>query len=201
MSATGKSVRTFASKVLGRLLNTADVSAQKAALANLRRGIGHVPGELPQMWGEYLLEMPEEMYGRYGQPSREEWAVYTALTLFALHQQGRDPSKEPMHRTGRSVGSAAAFLAEDEDGMKRILRRLNAAATANTVEALSYYLRGIVQLLRSEGVPLDYVSLAGDIYDYQFPERINEVRLRWGQDFYGTYYNNKKGETDQNEEN
>ncbi len=185
--------------MLYRLLNAADPVARRASLANLRRGVGHIPGELPQLWGEFLQEMPEEMYGRYGQPSREEWAVYTALTLFSLHQQGRDPEREPMHCEGRSIGAAAALLVSDEDEMKRILRRLNAVATANNVAALAHYLRGIVQLLKAEGIPLDYAMLASDIYAYQSPERVNGVRLRWGQDFYGTYYKNRKGEDGQDE--
>jgi CRISPR system Cascade subunit CasB len=206
MAAAGKDVRAFAAKALMRLLNTSDASYQKASLANLRRGVGHTPGEIPQLWGEYLQEMPEEMYGRYGQPSREEWAIYTALTLFALHQQGRDPTAEPMHSQGKSIGTSAALLIDDEnvenreDTMKRILRKLNAAATSNSVDALAHYLRSLVQLLRTQGIPLDYVTLAGDIYDYQFPERINAVRLRWGQDFYGTYYRNTKREDEQDEE-
>lgn len=205
MAATGKTVRAFAEKTLRRLLNTPDVASQKASLANLRRGVGHVPGEMPQLWGEYLREMPEEMYGRYGQPSREEWAIYTALTLFALHQQGRDPTVEPMHSRGGSIGTSAALLIDDEDKnnreetMRRILRKLNAAVTANSADALAYCLRSLVQLLRARGIPLDYVTLAGDIYDYQFPERVNAVRLRWGQDFYGTYYRNTKREDEQDE--
>ena len=207
MAAAGKDVRAFAAKALMRLLKSSDASSQKASLANLRRGVGHVPGEIPQLWGEYLREMPEEMYGRYGQPSREEWAIYTALTLFALHQQGRDPTAEPMHSQGNSIGTSAALLIDDEDienreeTMKRILRKLNAATTANSVDALAHYLRSLVQLLRTQGIPLDYVTLAGDIYDYQFPERINAVRLRWGQDFYGTYYRNTKREDERDEEN
>ena len=207
MAVTGKDVRNFAAKTMTRLLNTSDASSQKASLANLRRGIGHAPGEVPQLWGEYLQEMPEAMYGRYGQPSREEWAIYTALTLFALHQQGWDPTEEPMHSPGRSIGDSTALLIdyEDkkyrEDTMERILRKLNAAATANSVDSLAYYLRCLVQLLRAQGIPLDYATLAGDIYDYQFPERVNAVRLRWGRDFYRTYSINTKKEDEKDEEN
>ena len=167
---------------------TADSGAQKAALANLRRGVGRAPGELPQLWGAFLLEMPEEMYGVGGQPSREEWAVYTALTLFALHQQGYDPATEPMHRAGQSLGTAAALLVTNEDELNRILPRLNAAATAPSMAALAHYLRALVQLLRAAGIPLDYAALAGDIFQYQFPEGARRVRLAWGQDFYGTYF-------------
>ena len=81
-----------------------------------------------------------------------------------------------------------------EDAMKRVLRRLNAAATANSITALGHTLRGLVQLLRAEGIALDYAALAGDIYRYQFPESAAQVRLSWGQDFYACYNKNKLGE-------
>lgn len=85
-------------------------------------------------------------------------------------------------------------LATDEEEMNRILRRLNAAATANSISSLAYHLRGLVQLLRAKSVPLDYAALASDIYRYQFPESAGQVRLAWAQDFYGYYNKNKDGE-------
>ncbi len=192
MATTQKDVQAYTAKAIHRILNMANPAAQKAALANLRRGIGHEPGEIPQLWGEFLLDLPEEMFGRKGLASREEWAVYTALTLFALHQQGHVPNSDPMHIEGQTFGAAVARLATDEDEKERVLRHLNATATANSIAALAHYLRGLIQLLRAQHIPLDYGRLAGDIYSYQFPERINQVRLKWGQDFYGYYKNNKK---------
>ena len=60
---------------------------RRAELAELRRGVGRQPGDLPALWGALLADMPEQLQGSNG-PSKAEWAVYTALTLFALHQQG-----------------------------------------------------------------------------------------------------------------
>ncbi len=194
MAATRNKVQAYIAKRIGRILKNADPSVQRAALANLRRGVGHTPGELPQLWGEFLLDMPEEMYGKGGQPSRAEWAIYTALTLFALHQQGHDPNTEPMHQEGQPLGIAAGCLVTGKDDLDRILRRLNAAATATSMPALAHYLRGLVQLLRAKSIHLDYVSLAGDIFLYQFPESAGRVRLAWGQDFYRSYYKNNKQE-------
>lgn len=191
---TRKEVQAVTARIINRIVNNPNSGAQKAALANLRRGIGHLPGELPQLWGEFLLDLPEEMHGWDGHPSQAEWAVYTALTLFALHQQGHELPVDPMHREGSRFGSAVGGLAVDEDEMKRVLRRLNAAATANSITALAHYLRGLVQLLRTEGIPLDYAALAGDIFRYQFPETAAQVRLAWGQDFYKCYNKNKLGE-------
>ena len=191
---TRKEVQAVTARIINRIVNNPNSGAQKAALANLRRGIGHLPGELPQLWGEFLLDLPEEMHGWDGHPSEAEWAVYTALTLFALHQQGHELPADPMHREGSRFGSAVGGLAVDEDEMKRVLRRLNAAATANSITALAHYLRGLVQLLRTEGISLDYAALAGDIFRYQFPETTAQVRLAWGQDFYKCYNKNKLGE-------
>ena len=195
MAATRKDVQAYTMKRINRILKSSDASTQKATLANLRRGVGHEPGELPQLWGEFLLDLPEEMYSSGEQPSREEWAIYTALTLFALHQQGHDPNVEPMHREGQHFGAAVGCLAKNEDEMNRVLRRLNAAVTANSMAALAHYLRGLI--LRAESIPLDYALLAGDIYQFQYVESINGVRLAWGQDFYGSYYKNRKQEDEE----
>lgn len=72
-----------------RRLQSLSEHPRRAALANLRRGVGRAPGELPELWGSFLADMPEEFFGRGGAPSEAEWAVYLALTLYALHQQGR----------------------------------------------------------------------------------------------------------------
>ena len=45
-------------------------------------------------------------------------------------------------------------------------------------------MRGIIQLLRGEGIPIDYPMLAADLYRYQFNSLVSNVRLKWGQDFY-----------------
>ena len=77
---------------------------RRAELAKLRRGIGHAPGELPDLWGGLLQGMPASFYGTNG-PSHEEWAVYLALTLYALHQQSNDTVC--MSQLGCTLGRAA----------------------------------------------------------------------------------------------
>ena len=37
---------------------------RRAELAKLRRGVGHAPGDLPELWGSFLLGMPESFQGR-----------------------------------------------------------------------------------------------------------------------------------------
>ena len=156
----------------------------RADLANLRRGIGKAPGELPAIWGLLFRDLPEELMSASGEPTRAEWAISGALTLYALHQQGESA---PMHAPGQTLGAAVGRLVGgDEDRLKAVQRRFNAFATARSMPECMHHLRGLVQLLRSEGIPLDYAALAGDLYEFQVPDLAAKVRLRWGQDFYRT---------------
>ena len=167
-----------------------------ATLARLRRGIGRAPGDMPELWNVTLDGMPEELRSRDGKPTKGEWAVYTALTLYALHQQGRDMQKEPMNREGVSLGTAMHRLT-GPDELDRIKRRFDSVATSDDIVELANHLRGVTQLLKAAGIPLDYPMLAKDLYWYQFADMAPAVRLRWGQDFYPVFMANESEATDE----
>ena len=167
---------------------------RRARLAELRRGVGHQPGDLPTLWGSFLQELPKELWGRETaaeecrEPSEAEWAVYLALTLYALHQQGEE--NVSMNEKGCTLGRAVRLLAQNSAAAAQdwtessVLRRFNALATADSMPEVSHHLRGMIQLLRREGIPLDYPQLAEDLYQYQFVDGASNVRLRWGRDLY-----------------
>ena len=185
-------VKMYTAQRLHRLQALPD-NQRRAELAKLRRGIGHAPGELPELWGSFLLGMPEGFQGGENGPSHAEWAVYLALTLYAVHQQGND---RPMNCPGSTLGRAVRQLAERNAGQDwdeaSVLRRFNALATAEEITEISHHLRGMVQLLsaaKDGGIPLDYPQLAADLYELQctdprYPQTSAHVRLRWGQDLY-----------------
>ena len=161
---------------------------RRAELAELRRGVGRQPGDLPAVWGALLADMPEQLQGSNG-PSKAEWAVYTALTLFALHQQGE--AGVSMNQPGRTLGGAVRQLAEKtaagQDWTESsVLRRFNALATADSMPEVSHYLRGMVQLFRGNEpkLKLDYPRLAVELYRFQLPDQAANVRLQWGRDLY-----------------
>jgi len=164
----------------------------RAELARLRRGIGKKPGELPELWELLLDDFPTELESNGAERSKAEWAIYTALTLFALHQQGKDIQREYMfqatdwekkqyHGLGSAVGELAKIQHDRKDAIKR---RFYVAVTAADLQGLSWHLRGIIQQLRGNNIPLDYSALATELYWYQYPNKIPDIRLRWGQDFY-----------------
>lgn len=183
-------IEGFVGRKIHSFQEQADFSGTKAALANLRRGVGREIGELPQLLGILLQDMPEDFWSKDGTATREEWVCYTALTLYALHQQGYDIKKQCMHTDEKvSMGKALYRLKNsyenDPNAEQRIVQRLRVLATAADRKELSYHLRGIVQLLRSNGIIMNYKRLAGDLYEMQFPDGKKRVCLKWGQDFYG----------------
>ena len=188
MAQRKQAVAAYMRERLGELRADSNESRVRAQLANLRRGIGRKPGDMPELWGMLFAEMPEEMLSQNGQPTREEWAIYTALTLYALHQQGSKISEQNMHAAEKPenrLGRAVARLVKDEENdRERIARRFNAFATADDMLTAAHHLRGLIQLLRAEEIPLDYVHLAENLYDFQNPDFRPSVRLEWGQDFY-----------------
>lgn len=172
---TGKRIKT--------LINVQE-NVSRRLLAEMRRGVGMAPGASPALWGMLFQDLPEDFYSVKGEPSRAEWAIYTALTLFALHQQGKSIQTDCMDKEGVSLGSAVAMLIDSEDDRERIWRRFQPVTSARSIENVSYHLRGIIQLLKAKGIGLDYPKLAGDLFVYQDVRRADKVRLIWGEDFY-----------------
>ena len=178
----------FVGKKIRMLQMESELGAGKAMMADLRRGIGHEPGERPQLFGIILLDMPQEFMGKRGNATEAEWSCYTALTLFALHQQGFGLKDRPMHvKENISMGRALSKMAktfDDPNAEKRSLQKLQAFATSVDMGDASYHLKSMIQLLRSKGIPIDYEMLAEDLYEFQSAAGKNRVNLRWGQDFY-----------------
>ena len=181
-------------KRIKKIINLPDNSSRRW-LAEMRRGVGMAPGASPALWGMLFQDLPEEFFSVRREPSRAEWAIYTALTLFALHQQGKNIKTDCMDKEGISLGSAVAMLMDSEDDRERIWRRFQPVTNAKAIEDVSYHLRGIIQLLKAKGICLDYSRLAGDLFVYQDVRRADSIRLIWGEDFYRV----KKEEPDNEE--
>jgi len=163
------------------MLNDGTPKSQ-AACANLRRAIGKEPGASPDIWDLTLRGAHDSWGSRHDNPSYEQWAIHTALTLYALHYQGKDVS---MNDEKRSFASATASIAKDDEGRREaIRRRFNAVATAMDFTELAYHARGIIQMLKAEDIPMNYPQFTEDLYLFQIPGLADGIRLRWGEDFY-----------------
>lgn len=174
----------------------------RQALAQLRREVNAEPGSSPVVW-EYLpgdpaacirAEFGSASFG--GGATAQEIAVHHALTLWAFHQQSKS---EFMHdeRRGDDGSSVSRSLAQavrelsrrrdplQEDGSKGpTLSRFVAALRAQTIGALALQLRGLIQMLREEGIAFDYGRLAQDLLWLQFPSTRARVQRQWSRDLY-----------------
>ncbi|MCK9929611.1 type I-E CRISPR-associated protein Cse2/CasB [Frankia sp. Mgl5] len=147
-----------------------------ADLAALRRGAGRDPGTVPQMW-RYYTTLNQEGWGTPGLR-----AEHAALVLFAMHQQSQT---RLMHAAGVGLGAAVRCLREsDKFSSDAVDRRFEAAATATSLSEASYHLRGLVRQLRGLPQPLDYTRLYWDLLSWQNPDRIGQVRRRWGSQYF-----------------
>ncbi len=183
-------VYSYTLSKLKYLQSISESGAGKAALAQLRHGVGKRPGELPALWGSIFDKIPEELLGKK-EASCAEWAVYTALTLYALHHQG---NPDDVYQKDISVGRAAGELVKNDDDTERIVNRLNTIVTATSPNDLAYHLRGLIQLIKSSDIKLDHALLAKDLYLFNNNEIADSIKLRWGRDFYRKLNdrNNKK---------
>lgn len=182
-----KEIMSFVNKKIFYLQQLEGSSQGNAELAWLRRGIGKNPGEMPDLWGILYEDMPENFIGNTDEPSKEEWSCYTALTLFALHQQGMNIASQCMHINGKKIGQSLRMLSDalgDAGAENRVLKQLSALSTSKNRDEYSYHLRKIVYLLKSEKIPLDYGKLATDLYLLQYDEYASSVKLQWARDFY-----------------
>ena len=176
-------IQNYVIKQISSLSNHLEAGISKAKLAQLRRGIGKKPGENPEIWGSFLVDLPEQLMSNTAEPSKAEWAIYITLTMFARHQQGHS---EPVNRQGYEyyLGQAVGKLIKNNDDLDRVQRRFSVMALSSDMVELSYHLRCIIRLLSDQDILLDYADLAKELFLFQFDNSADNIRLKWGQDFY-----------------
>ncbi|WP_228992002.1 type I-E CRISPR-associated protein Cse2/CasB [Streptomyces sp. DH8] len=167
---------------IGRLQQgyLSDRSEAVAALARLRRGAGKDTATIPDLWGLLDTELLHTTPGT--RPDEAEAAVFTAMTLYALHQQSRSTA---MHCTGGDeLGAAVRRLMPPGEIDEPVRKRFVRAGSAPTLTVLAARLREITLLLRGEDLSLDYALLAEQLYAWQLPGGRDRVRRSWGRSFH-----------------
>ncbi len=153
-----------------------------ATLAKLRRGAGRTIDEVPELVGVTIdHRFYETFHVNDPRTPDAESAVHEALTLYALHQQSK--REKGMHRRGRDFGGAVRRLMPSGDIDEPLRKRFVQAQTASSRSTRLDRLRGIVQLMRAEDVPLDYGLLADQLHDSRTVAGAERVRRAWGRGF------------------
>lgn len=179
-------IKSYVKKQIDSLCRMTPDGRVKAELAGLRKGSGKEPGEVPEIWGYFLADLPDELDSQADEPTKAQNAIYNAMTLFAVHQQSSDIKDKCMHSPNIRLGTACARLIDpqDEKSEERIIHRLNAMMSSVSLKAMINHLRSIITLLKSEDIPLDYADLAQLIFLYQFPDKRKDLKYQVARDFY-----------------
>lgn len=162
---------------------TAQAARARGVLARLRRAAGSTPERDLIAWqsllDELLPDFPSTLLGRGDAPSPSESAAFTALSFFAMHMQSQSA---PMHVRGRSFAAACGHLVRGRISSDSLKPRFDAALITRSESVRRHHIRGLISLLRSDGIGFDYGWLARDLVRLGGPHR-NLVLLHWGRDF------------------
>lgn len=161
----------------------------KALLAGLRVADEITSPQARIAWPVLIGQLDDNMLSQDGRPTYAENAIFTALHLFALHQQGLEESVAGNAHDGEAIRffAALAQLRQNADDRVATDRRVEQLLGMTSFEGIRNALTRAEAILKASkgGIKVDYAALAADLYAFQFSyEAANRVLLRWGQDYY-----------------
>ena len=155
-----------------RYLKNLEKRQDRAALANLRRGLGKQPKTAMEMYPYLGQFLSHETKPRY------ENAVFIVAALFAYYPDAPG-------NVG-NLGDSIRRMKDDSDSIeKRFVALLNAEA-----DDLPYYLRQIVGLLKSKEIAINWNLLLRHVTDWDGDKRY--VQNAWARSFWGNFSSDKK---------
>lgn len=160
------------------ILLTADKNPERAALADLRRGLSDFPNLSPYMHRHVRPRMPQRV-GEWG-----KLTYYLTAALFAAHQ---------LHTDKGNLGTHFHKLLDphNTDANKPIERRFTYLLAAHP-EDLHFHLRQSLTFLRSKEIAVNWEQLMWDIYKWNDPDERSKVRESWA----GRFWQALKSEED-----
>ena len=153
------------------------------------------------MWPALLAQMPKVMLSENGVPTPAENAVFVALQLYALCQQGsrrvsglpadEKPAAADEKTRWVNIGESFGSL-RNAANEKALDRRFNAMLTAQFFDELAYHLRQLIKLAKAAGVTaMDFPQLAEDLFWIQ-RGGARQVKLRWATGYYRINQNDEQ---------
>lgn len=192
MGKTNNTAYNTAKSILIKLDSTRDASSTKALLANMRNSADKDISNNVDALAYVFSNLSYGEDDRYGELSYMEQAIFTAIQMYAIHQQSNvesvlkfgnnDENESREKKYKANIGDALATLRSDES--ESIDKRFNAMITATNFNKLSYHLRQMIKILKSKSeAKVDYAKLAEDLYWFMIGRK-EEVRLSWARSYY-----------------
>lgn len=158
----------------------------RAALSSLRLALRNKPGATPSAWADTIGLVPPQLRGQGTDITRHEWAVHIAMSTFAVHVQRSLRARAHTQADdgwGPSLAHAVSRLRNDRGrivpGAESRFYRLLAARTH---PARAQHLRGLMGLIASHGVALNYGLLADQLSMLGDRRLGAQVRMSWARD-------------------
>ena len=167
----------------------------RSVLASLRGNSSMTSPRAQAVWPVFMANLDGRDLSITGDPTPAEIAVFTAVRLYAIHQQanGDDEnayaSRWAKTKPGMPLFSAFAIMRQDPTKLVALDRRVKPLLGTTNVSSVINALTHLVSMLKSNThqLKIDYAELANQIYWYQQSyEQANRVRLQWGQAYYRT---------------
>lgn len=180
----------------------ANGSPNKRILASVRHANSVSSPQAQPIWPILMAELEYDDLSHNGEPTYAEKAAYTAIRLYAIHQQGNDKfvysnskSKRNEQPEGLTLFSVLAKLRGNTDAKIALDRRVKALLATTNVDSVINSLTHLVAIIKQQKliVPVDYARLAQDLYYFQMSyEYANQIRLNWGRQYFYETSNNKQ---------
>ncbi|QMU08780.1 type I-E CRISPR-associated protein Cse2/CasB [Levilactobacillus suantsaii] len=184
-------VEKITANIIGELYNHGNLN--KGVLASIRDSATLVGPRAQAAWPVMMMYLTPQMLSKTGQPTLAETAIYTAMRLYAIHQQSKDQlvygsafdsNKE---LKGKSLFVALAELRQDDDTRVALDRRVQQLLGTTNVNSIITGITHLVGMLKANNwaQKIDYAQLAQDFHSLQAGyDQANRVRLRWGQAYF-----------------
>lgn len=173
--------------IINTLKDANEKRSTSGKLAALRNSVGKEYEEATDVWPLILPFIPDEFMGK-GKATFAEEAIYIALQLYAIGQQG---ASKNVCVDEQSNGMGESLKALRSDDSTAIDRRFNTLIASSTFDEFVYHLRQIFKLGKSKGdFSVNYPKLAEDLYWYQRGKN-KQICLRWAKDYYRRKYNSE----------
>jgi CRISPR system Cascade subunit CasB len=139
------------------------LTEDRAALAELRRGLGRAPGEAPGMF-PYIIPFVNNRY--------EEADLYLIAALFALH-----PSSARSGNMGEHLHAYTQAVGDDAATTRRFVQLMRQSRAA-----LDTLLRQHISLLKSKEIAVNWHQLIFDLRGWEHEDRY--VQRQWARAYW-----------------
>lgn len=152
-------------------------AANRASLAELRRGLGRSPGEAPGAYREVLALLDDAEAS-----TQFEDACFRVATLYALYPENSGTPRPVAHGHRRNLGGSLRLLVGKDERKLGAERRVIALLNCHK-DDLDEHLRHAVSLLRADEKPIDWRQLLSDLRGWSDEDR--HVQRAWARAFWG----------------